>query len=78
MYNCDYCGDFHNRYEKHCSQTCYELAHGKYDNPKILYCKDPDDYYCECRACLRAIFLQEFIIPIKEQHEQWLLIREML
>ena len=79
MGNCDYCGDFYNLEGKgkFCGITCCDLSRGRYLKTPIIKCKDVDNYYCECRACKRALFYKD-IYDIKEQHNQWLLVREMI
>lgn len=78
MKNCIYCGDFYNLKGDYCSKICYEIASGKYNNIKIRKCKDKDNHYCECRACLKAIFVQDVINKIKGEHELWINAREII
>lgn len=78
MKNCIYCGDFHNLKGDYCSKTCYNIAIGKYNNTKLPKCKEPDNYYCECRACLKAIFMEEVINKIRYEHELWINAREII
>lgn len=51
---------------------------GKYDNIEVLKCKDKDNYFCECRACLKAIFMEQVVNKLKQQHELWILAREII
>lgn len=78
MKNCIYCGDFHNLKGNYCSRTCSDIASGKYNNTKIPKCKDLDNYYCECKACLKAIFIEEVINKIKDDHKLWIMAREII
>lgn len=79
MRNCNYCGDFHNKkLANFCSPLCYEMSRGKYQKTKKIVCKDVKNMHCECKGCLKAIFIQEYVLPTKEKHELWVNAREII
>jgi hypothetical protein len=54
------------------------MSQGKYQNIQIVKCKDKNNYHCECSGCLKAIFIQEIILPLKEAHKLWIMAREII
>lgn len=78
MKNCYYCGDYHFKKKIYCSRLCQEMSQGKYQNIQIVKCKDKNNYHCECSGCLKAIFIQETILPLKEAHKLWIMAREII
>lgn len=77
MNNCIYCGDYFSSKGQYCSLLCRDLSHGKYKKFR-LKCRKLDDMFCECLACKKAFFIQNVVFKVKEQHEQWLLAKELI